>query len=135
MAAHLLWQLNLQSDETEQTRESDGSKETDRPEGPENREMSSRSNCNDKIFIHNTGTIQRTSCRFQILDHWSRVVTLALHPLAEESLQQPLAELADGGTSVRVHGEGVRDLHPAQDHLLHPDGAAAEQGVTLRRAQ
>lgn len=64
-----------------------------------------------------------------------RVVTFALHPLAEESLQQAFAELADGGTGVGVDGEGVRDFDPPQDHLLHPDGTAAQQGVTLTGTQ
>ncbi len=63
------------------------------------------------------------------------VVTFALHPLAEEALQQTLAELADGGTSVGVDGEGVRDFDPTQDHLLHPDGTTAQQGVTLPSSQ
>lgn len=60
-----------------------------------------------------------------------RVVTFALHPLAEEALQQTFAELTDGGTGVGVNGEGVRDFDPTQDNLLHPDGTTAQQGVTL----
>lgn len=63
------------------------------------------------------------------------VITFALHPLAEEALQQTLAVLADGGTSVGVDGEGVRDFDPTQDHLLHPDGTTAQQRVTLGRTQ
>lgn len=62
-------------------------------------------------------------------------VTFALHPLAEEALQQALAELADGGSSVGVDGEGVGDFDPTQDHLLHPDGTTAQQGVTLPGTQ
>lgn len=58
-------------------------------------------------------------------------LTFALQPLAEEALQQALAELADGGSSVGVDGEGVRDFDPTQDHLLHPDGTPAQQRVTL----
>lgn len=61
--------------------------------------------------------------------------TFALHALAEEAFQQALAVLADGGTSVGVDGEGVRDLDPTQDHLLHPDGTSTQQGVALRRCQ
>lgn len=57
--------------------------------------------------------------------------TFALQPLAKEAFQQPLAELADGGTSVRVDGEGVRDFDSTQDHLLHPDGTSTQQGVAL----
>lgn len=62
-------------------------------------------------------------------------VTFALHPLAEDALQETLAELADGWTGVGVHGEGVRDFDPTQDHLLHPDGATAQQRVTFPCAQ
>lgn len=58
-------------------------------------------------------------------------LTFALHPLAEETLQQALAVLADGGTRVCVDGKGVRNFDSTQHHLLHPDGTAAEQGVTL----
>lgn len=54
------------------------------------------------------------------------VVTFALQALAEEALQQAFAELADGGTGVGVDGESVGDFHSAQDHLLHPDGPAAQ---------
>lgn len=61
--------------------------------------------------------------------------TFALHPLAEEPLQQPFAELAHGGTSVGVDGEGVGDFDPTQDHLLHPDGSTAQQRVTLPGAR
>lgn len=63
------------------------------------------------------------------------ISTFALHPLAEEALQQPLAELTHGRPSVGVDGERVRDFDPAQDHLLHPDGSTAQQGVPLARAQ
>lgn len=63
------------------------------------------------------------------------VVTFALQALAEEALQQAFAELADGGTGVGVDGESVGDFHPTQDHLLHPDGPAAQQGVALHGAQ
>ena len=63
------------------------------------------------------------------------VVTFALHALAEESLQQTFAELADGGAGIRVDGEGVRDFDPTQDHLLHPDGTTAQQRVTLAGTQ
>lgn len=51
--------------------------------------------------------------------------TFALHSLAKQTLEQPLAVLADGGTSVGVNGEGVGHLDPPQHHLLHPDGPAA----------
>lgn len=51
--------------------------------------------------------------------------TFTLHALAKETLQQSLAVLADGGTSVSVNGEGVGHLDPPQHHLLHPDGPAA----------
>lgn len=63
------------------------------------------------------------------------VVTFTLHPLAEEAFQQPFAELADGGTGVGVDREGVRDFDPTQDHLLHPDGATAQQRVALSGTQ
>lgn len=62
-------------------------------------------------------------------------VTFALHALAEEALQQALAELADGGTGVGVDGEGVGHFDPAQHHLLHPDGTATQQRVPLCGAQ
>lgn len=55
------------------------------------------------------------------------IVTFALQALAEEALQQPLAVLADGWPGVGVHREGVWHLDTAQDHLLHPDGPAAQQ--------
>ena len=51
--------------------------------------------------------------------------TFTLHALTEETLEQPLAVLADSGPSVGVNGEGVRHLDPSQHHLLHPDGPAA----------
>jgi len=34
-----------------------------------------------------------------------------------------------------VDGEGVRDFDTTQDHLFHPDGTAAQQGVTLPGTQ
>lgn len=53
--------------------------------------------------------------------------TFALQPLAKEPFQKALAVLADGGASVRVDGEGVRDFDSTQDHLLHPDGTSTQQ--------
>lgn len=61
--------------------------------------------------------------------------TFALHPLAEETLEQALAVLADGGTSVSVDGKGVRNFDSTQDHLLHPDGTTAQQRVVLPSRQ
>lgn len=51
--------------------------------------------------------------------------TFTLHALAKQTLEKPLAVLADGGTSVCVNGEGVGHLDPPQNHLLHPDWPAA----------
>lgn len=62
-------------------------------------------------------------------------ITFALHPLAKETLQQALAVLADGGTSVSVDGKGVRNFDSAQDHLLHPDGTTTQQRVMLPSCQ
>lgn len=62
-------------------------------------------------------------------------MTFALHPLAEEALQQAFAVLADRGTGVGVDGKGVRDFDPTQDHLLHPDGTTAQKRVTLPGTQ
>lgn len=58
-------------------------------------------------------------------------ITFALHPLAEETLQQALAVLADGGTSISVDGKRVRNFDSTQDHLLHPDGTSTQQRVML----
>lgn len=62
-------------------------------------------------------------------------ITFALHPLAEETLQQALAVLADGGTGVSVDGKGVRNFDSTQDHLLHPDGTTTQQRVMLPSRQ
>lgn len=62
-------------------------------------------------------------------------ITFALHPLAEETLQQALAVLADGGTSISVDGKGVRNFDSTQDHLLHPDGTTTQQRVMLPSRQ
>ena len=71
-------------------------------------------------------------------------LTFALHALAEEPLEQPLAVLANGGPCVGVHVEGVRHFHSSQDQLVHPDGPAApgrdalpclQQGALLREAE
>lgn len=63
--------------------------------------------------------------RYDIIYAWYSCFTLALHALAEQALEQPFAVLADGGSCVRVHVEGVRHFDSAQHHLFHPDGPAA----------
>lgn len=125
LAAHLLWQLNLQSEKSN------------------NNSLIHLANfvifCLYLllIFLHMEHFVNlRDNERSIFTACWLWcVITFALHPLAEEPLQQPFAELAHGGTSVGVDGEGVRDFDPTQDHLLHPDGSTAEQRVTLPGTQ
>lgn len=59
--------------------------------------------------------------------------TFTLHSLAKKALEQPLAILAYGGTSIRVNSKGVRNLHSAEHHLFHPDGTATPGGNPLTR--
>ncbi len=53
------------------------------------------------------------------------ILAFALHALAEKPFKQPFAVLTDGGAGVGVNNKGVRDLHPSQHYLLHPDWPAA----------
>lgn len=62
-----------------------------------------------------------------------RQPTFALHALAEETFEQTLAVLADGGTSVGVNGEGVRHLDPGLLHLIHPNRPSAPGRDALPR--
>lgn len=48
-------------------------------------------------------------------------LTLALHALAEQALEQAFAVLADGGACVCVDDKSMWHFHPPQHHLLHPD--------------
>lgn len=60
------------------------------------------------------------------------VHTFALETLSEETSEELLAKLTDGGTSVVVYDEGVRHFDPIGVLLLHPQWPAAPRfGTTV----
>lgn len=62
-------------------------------------------------------------------------LTFALQALSEETLEQMLAVLTHGGPRVRVHGERVRQLHAAGDHLSHPGGTIAKHTISAAQRE
>lgn len=70
-----------------------------------------------------------------IYNVWHSCCTFALHALAEQALEEAFAVLADGGSCVRVHIEGVRHFDSTQHHLFHPDGPTAPRRDPFTRLQ
>lgn len=55
-------------------------------------------------------------------------LTFALQALAEKTLEQLLASLANGGPSVAMYKEGVRHLDLGHQHLVQLNGSACVEG-------